>query len=94
MKSELLKSAVPTIDLVGLVQIPRELTELVEPGQEIPGHRRIYHELGLGKLPMIQHVRGRWYCPRPELPDLATALGLRLKRSGRPRASRSAASAA
>jgi hypothetical protein len=93
MKAELLKSAVPTIDLVGLVQIPRELTELVEPGQD-PGHRRIYHELGLGKLPMIQHIRGRWYCPRPDLQALATALGLRLKRTGRPRASRSAASAA
>jgi len=95
MKADLLKTtAVPTIDLVGLVQVPRELNALVEDGQEIPGHRRLYHELGLGKLPMIQLVRGRWYCPRPELPALATALGLRLKRSGRPRASRPAASAA
>jgi hypothetical protein len=85
MKADLLKTTANPIPLVGLAQIPRELTELVEPGQEIPGHRRIYHEIGLGKLPMIQHVRGRWYCPRPELVALATALGLRLKRPGRPR---------
>jgi hypothetical protein len=94
MKAALMTTTAPPIDLVGLVQIPRELNALVEDGREIPGHRRLYHELGLGKLPMIQLVRGRWYCPRPELPALATALGLRLKRSGRPRASRPAASAA
>jgi hypothetical protein len=91
MKSELMSSTTMPIPLIGLVQIPRELTELVEPGQEIPGHRRIYHEIGLGNLPMIQHVRGRWYCPRPELPALATTLGLRCKRSGRPSASRRSA---
>ena len=91
MKADLLKTTTMPADLVGLVQIPRELTELVEPGQEIPGHRRIYHEIGLGKLPMIQHVRGRWYCPRSELPSLATALGLRLKRPGRSGSRRSAA---
>jgi hypothetical protein len=94
MKAALMSTTAPPTDLLGLAQIPRELTELIEPGQEIPGHRRIYHEIGLGKLPMILHVRGRWYCPHPELVALATALGLRLKRSGRPRANRSAASAA
>ena len=41
---------------------------------------------------MIQFIRGRWYCPRPDLPKLAQELGLQLKdpdqtdRPARPRA--------
>ena len=65
MKADLLKTTAPPTDLLGLSQIPRELTELVEPGQEIPGHRRIYHEIGLGKLPMIQHRQGPLVLPAP-----------------------------
>jgi hypothetical protein len=72
-------------DMIPLPHLPRELAQIVEPGQDIPGHRRLYHEIGLGKLPMIVFIRGRWYGPRPELPALAQALGLRLKRRGRPR---------
>ena len=87
MKAALMSTATLPTDLLGLAQIPRELNALVEDGQTVPGHRRIYHEIGLGKLPIIQLVRGRWYCPRPELPALAMALGLRLKRPRRPRAS-------
>jgi hypothetical protein len=72
------------IEQIPLPHLPRELAQIVEPGQDIPGHRRLYHEIGLGELPMIVFIRGRWYCPRPELPALAQRLGLRLKRRGRP----------
>jgi hypothetical protein len=77
-------SALPT-EQIPLPHLPRELATLIEPGQTIPGHRKIYHLIGLGGLQMIEFVRGRWYCPRPELPALAQALGLRLKRRGRAR---------
>jgi hypothetical protein len=80
----------PTItlptDLIPLPHIARELVQIVEPGQDIKGHRQIYHLIGLGLLPMIVFIRNRWYCPRPELPALAQALGLRLKQPGRSRA--------
>jgi hypothetical protein len=59
------------IEQIPLPHLPRELAQIVEPGQDIPGHRRLYHEIGLGELPMIVFIRGRWYCPRPELPALA-----------------------
>jgi hypothetical protein len=87
MKSALMPTSPLPVEQVPLPHLPRELLALVEDGQPIPGHRRIYHEIGLGKLPMIQFIRGRWYCPRPELPALAQALGLRCKRPGRPRRS-------
>jgi hypothetical protein len=85
----------PTItlptDLIPLPHVARELVQIVEPGQDIKGHRQLYHEIGLGKLPMMVFIRNRWYCPRPELPALAQALGLRLKPSGRRSASRRSA---
>jgi hypothetical protein len=67
------------VDLIPLPHVARELVQIVEPGKPIPGHRQIYHLIGLGELPMIVFLRNRWYCPRPELPALAQALGLRLK---------------
>jgi hypothetical protein len=67
------------VDLIPLPHVARELVQLVEPGQDIKGHRQLYHLIGLGELPMIVFLRNRWYCPRPELPALAQALGLRLK---------------
>jgi hypothetical protein len=87
----------PPTDLIPLPHVARELVQIVEPGKPVPGHRQIYHLIGLGELPMIVFLRNRWYCPRPELPALAQALGLRLKPPGRSRAaarSRTARSAA
>jgi hypothetical protein len=81
----------PPIEQIPLPHIARELVQIVEPGQDIKGHRQLYHEIGLGKLPMMVFIRNRWYCPRPELPALAQALGLRLKPSGRRSASRRSA---
>jgi hypothetical protein len=79
------------IELIPLPHLPRRLLAIVETGQTIPTARRIYHLICAASLPMVIFEHGRWKCPEPALPDLATALGLRLKRSGRPRASRSAA---
>jgi hypothetical protein len=86
----------PTItlptDLIPLPHVARELVQIVEPGKPIPGHRQLYHLIGLGELPMIVFIRNRWYCPRPELPALAQSLGLHVKQPDHPRAaSRSAA---
>jgi hypothetical protein len=92
MKAELLSA--PPIELIPLPHLPRRLLDIVEPGQTIPSARRIYHLICAAALPMIIFEHGRWKCPEPSLPALGTALGLRLKRSGRPRANRSAASAA
>jgi hypothetical protein len=78
-------SALPT-ELVGLAHTPRELLALVEPGQDIPSYRSIYARVANGDLPMAKYVRGRWYFFRLDMPVVAQALGLRLKRSGRPRA--------
>jgi hypothetical protein len=86
MKSELLSSTAPPIELIPLPHAPRRLLEIVEPGQTIPSARRMYHLICAASLPMIIFEHGRWKVPEPELPALATALGLRLKRSGRPRA--------
>jgi hypothetical protein len=94
MKAELLKSTAPPIDLVGLAHLSRALTEIVAEGQIVPNRDQIYNLICGGDLQMIQFIRGRWYCPRPELPALAQALGLQLKepdRPARPRANRSAA---
>jgi hypothetical protein len=80
------------IEQIGLPHLPRELSRIVEPGQIIPSRARIYHLICEGDLQMIVFVRGRWYCPRPELPNLALALGLRCKPSEPSRStSRSAA---
>jgi hypothetical protein len=76
----------PPIEQIGLPHVPRELSRIVEPGQVIPSRARIYHLICEGELQMIQFIRGRWYCPRPELPNLAQALGLRLKQPGDPSA--------
>jgi hypothetical protein len=73
------------IELIPLPHGPRRLLEIVEPGQTIPSARRIYHLICAGELPMIIFDRGRWKIPETELPTLATALGLRLKRSSRTR---------
>jgi hypothetical protein len=78
-------TTIPTDDLIPLPHLPRELGEIVESGQEIAGHRRLYALVSDGKLPMIIFDRGRWKCPRRSMPELAQALGLHLKRSSRPR---------
>jgi hypothetical protein len=75
------------IEQIPLPHLSRELSHLIEPGQIIPNRDRIYSLVCGGDLQMIQFIRGRWYCPRPELPNLAHALGLRLKQ---PEPSRSA----
>jgi hypothetical protein len=75
-----------TIDMIALPHVPRELIALVEEGETIPPYRSTWLRACNGELPMIQFIRGRWYCPRPEMPALAQALGLRLKPSSRPRA--------
>jgi hypothetical protein len=91
MKSEFLSSAALPVEMLGLPHLARELGQIVEPGQIIPNRARIYSLVCNGELQMIEFVRGRWYCPRPELQALAQALGLRLrepamKESSRPRA--------
>jgi hypothetical protein len=73
-----------TNDLIPLPHLPRELGGIVEPGQDIPGHRDLYAMVTNGELPMIIFDRGRWKCPEPELPVLAQVLGLRLKPSSLP----------
>jgi hypothetical protein len=70
---------------VPLSRVPHELLALIE-GQP-PAYRQIWLTATDGRLPMLEFVRNRWYCPRPELPRLAQALGLRLKRRNRPRSS-------
>jgi hypothetical protein len=47
------------IDHIPLPHVARELVQIVEPGQIIPGHRRLYHLIGLGELPMIVFIRNR-----------------------------------
>jgi hypothetical protein len=74
-----------TIELIALPHVPRELIALVEAGETVPPYRSIWLRTCNGELPMAQFVRGRWYVARDQLPDLAQALGLRLKRSSRPR---------
>ena len=72
-------TTLPTCDLIPLPHLPRELSEIVEPGQNIAGSRKIYTRVSNGELSMIVFDNGRWKCPRPKLPELAQALGLRLK---------------
>ena len=98
MTSELKSNILPP-DMVGLPHMSRELTRIVEPGQIIPNRDRIYNLVTGGDLQMIEFIRGRWYCPRSEMPALALALGLQLKEPDQPERSRpaprrSAASAA
>jgi hypothetical protein len=97
MKTDL-KSTV-TAEMLGLPHLSRELSQIVEPGQEIPNRDRIYNLVCGGDLQMIQFIRGRWYCSKDDLPALAQELCLRLrepatKETSRPRANRSTASAA
>jgi hypothetical protein len=73
-----------TIDLIALPHVPCELIALVEAGEIVPPYRSIWLHTCNGELPMAQFLRGRWYVARDQLPDLAQALGLRLKRSSRP----------
>jgi hypothetical protein len=75
-----------TTDLIALPHVPRELIALVEAGETVPPYRSIWLKACNGELPMAQFHRGRWYVAHNQLPDLAQALGLRLKRSSRPRA--------
>jgi hypothetical protein len=72
-------TTLPARDLIPLPHLPRELREIVEPGQNIEGARKLYTRVSNGELPMIVFDNGRWKCPEPELPALAQALGLRLK---------------
>jgi hypothetical protein len=81
----------PPIEQIPLPHVPRELTRIVEPGQIIPNRDRLYHLICSGELQMIQFIRGRWDCPRPELPNLACALGLRLQQPDARPASRCSA---
>jgi hypothetical protein len=75
-----------SIDLIALPHVSRELIALVEAGETVPAYRNIWLRTCNGELSMAQFLRGRWYVARDQLPDLAQALGLRLKRSSRPRA--------
>jgi hypothetical protein len=77
-------SMTPPRDPIPLPHLPRELREIVEPGQNIEGARKLYTRVSNGELPMIIFDNGRWKCPEPELPALAEALGLRLKSSSLP----------
>jgi hypothetical protein len=74
-------------ELVPLSRVPHELLALIEDPP--PAYRQIWLTATDGRLPMLVFLRNRWYCPRPDLPALAQALGLRLKRSGRRPAARS-----
>jgi hypothetical protein len=65
-------------ELVPLSRVPHELLALIEG--EPPAYRQIWLSATDGRLPMLEFIRNRWYCPRPELPRLAQALGLRLRR--------------
>jgi len=76
-----------TIDLIALPHVPRKLLELIEEGETVPSYRDTWLKACNGELPMAQFVRGRWYVARDQLPDLAQALGLRLRRPARPRPS-------
>jgi hypothetical protein len=76
-----------TIDLIALPHVPRELLALIEAGETVPPYRSIWLRACNGELPQAQFQRGRWYVARDQLPEIAQALGLRLKRPARPRAS-------
>src|SRR4051812_27818715 len=65
-----------TIALIGLPHTPRKLLEMVVEGQTVLPYREIWLKACNGELPMVIFERGRWYCPEPELPALAQALGL------------------
>jgi hypothetical protein len=73
-----------TIALIALPHVPRKLLEMVVEGQTVLPYREIWLKACNGELPMVIFERGRWYCPEPELPALAQALGLRLKPSSLP----------
>ena len=64
-------------DLVRLTRVSLELLALIE--DQPPSYRETWMRATDGRLPMLVFLRNRWYCPRPELPALAQALGLRLK---------------
>jgi hypothetical protein len=71
--------------LIGLPHVPRKLMEMVEEGEAVPPYRIIWLKACNGDLPMVIFINGRWKCPEPDLPALAQALGLRLRRTrGRP----------
>jgi hypothetical protein len=91
MKAALLTTTALPADLIGLAHVPRELIELIEPGQDVPSYRILYGKVTNGDLPMAKYVRGRWYFGRPDMPAVAQALGLRLKPSGRRSAARRSA---
>jgi hypothetical protein len=67
--------------MTALPHVPRKLLEMVVEGQTVLPYREIWLKACNGELPMVIFERGRWYCPEPELPALAQALGLRLKPS-------------
>jgi hypothetical protein len=78
-------------DFQSQLYVRAELAALTE-GEPHP-RRKIYDLCADGALPMAQYIRGRWYFARADLPALAQALGLPLKRSSCPssRATRPAA---
>jgi hypothetical protein len=67
--------------MTALPHVPRKLLEMVVEGQTVLPYREFWIKACNGELPMVIFERGRWYCPEPELPALAQALGLRLKPS-------------
>ena len=69
-----------TPDLIGLAHVSGELRKVIDDPDAAPTHRWLYNKKADGELPMIVFIRGRYYIFRADLPELARALGLRLKR--------------
>ena len=76
-----------------LAHVLRELTILVDDGQDILSYRQTYLMVTDGKVPagLIEYIRGRYYVRRSNLPAFAEALGLRLNPSSLPPAAELAA---
>jgi hypothetical protein len=67
-------------DVIGLAHVSEELRKIIDNPDAAPTHRGLYNKKANGELPMIVFIRGRYYIFRPNLPELAKALGLRLKK--------------
>jgi hypothetical protein len=75
-----------TDDLIVLTRVAPEMVPLIV-GEPLP-YRHVANRIRNAAVPaeLIEYIRGHYYVRRSNLPAFGQALGLRLKRSSRPRA--------
>jgi len=60
-----------------ITELPRRLAEVSDGA---PSYRMIYARILDGRLPMIRQINGRWHFAPADLPEIAAALGVAIKR--------------